>query len=83
MELGSRSLALASASSSDIDSICQSATRICFEVTYLVGCCRLRLNDCAGTVIVDYHFYYLQKNNKVQYLLIKNFLSLKMEKDFK
>lgn len=31
------------------------------------------------TVIVDYHFYYLQKNNKVQYLLNKNFLSLKIE----
>lgn len=27
----------------------------------MVGCCGLRLNDCAGTVIVDYHFYYLQK----------------------
>lgn len=73
MELRSRSLALASASSSGIHSICQSATRISFEVTYLVGCCGLRLNDCAGTVIVDYHFYYLQKNNKVQYTLIKNF----------
>lgn len=79
MELGSRSLALVSASSRGIQSICQSATRISFEVTYLVGCCGLRLNDCAGTVIVDYHFYYLQKNNKVQYLLNKNFLSLKIE----
>lgn len=44
----------------------------------MVRCCGLRLNDCAGTVIVDNNYYYLQKNNKVQYLLNKNFLSLKI-----
>lgn len=38
----------------------------------------LAVVDC-GSMIVDYNFYYLQKNNKVQYLLNKNFLSLKIE----
>lgn len=42
-------------------------------------CCELWLNDFVDAVIVYYNFYYKQKINEVQYLLINLFLSIIIE----